>query len=815
MRTFRITVLFVVVLLLCGATMVVHGDSTPKDATNTVTGKLVLSPATGLNDNLADAANWEAANGAAIAVANGVMTVTPGSSEGIAIKLKDSVWQAVTQKLGNPGQFYVEMLIRPTGFTSGNKNLGIASHISADNTQWYYGGFNGNGRMQAGESTNLKGYQNSSDGTSFSKNGDLVYYKWRYEFNNGVVNFASNDLYMGKNGVLANYAPSKTGYSGTIGVYTCGASFTIASVRVGLPTEKQTKLILETTDAAMPRLWTKYLRLIDNTSVDSIRVDDLRSFTVTATTASGVADTWTAASSNPKVLTVAPVTGKSGETFTVKGTGVGTAAIIVTNGSDAGSQRTITYGVIKKLPFVDDPYTGIETKVYPNIGATAAYPDGELAIAFDSAPKIADLTGKIYINRYSDDVTVDTIDLSNATEAAFNADRGVGNLNIGTQMARIEGNTLFISPHFGKLEYGKRYYIAMPSEIIAGTLGGKPFTGFAPAKKTWNFTTQAAPAIAGPVITVDGSQNSKAHFRTIQKALSYVAGSSLPAAEIQIAPGTYRELLNFKKDCDLTLKGMGSAKYGSDVVIEYVNGNNMNGSTNGRAVTYFSSAKTVTLLNLTIQNPASQTQVGQAETVYFNHDSGRLIARNCSFKSEQDTLLTKGYNWFYQCHIQGSTDFIWGYAHVALFEECNIVTLRAGSIICHARSLKGDKGYVFLNSTLDSTVGDSLLARDMAGTESNYDNISFVNCTVKGNLNWDNGFEPSPRGEAGPLTGWKYYGLKDAAGNAYAGIKSAWDYELTANEYKAGFATRALILGQPTSDNGVWVASNAWTPVEP
>lgn len=815
MRTFRITALFVMILLLCNAAMVVHGDSIPNDATNTVMGKLVLSPATGLNDDFTDLANWEAVNGASIAVANGVMTVTPGSSEGIAVKLKDSVWQAVTQKLDNAGQFYVEMLIRPTGFTSGNKNLGIASHISTDNTQWYYAGFNGNGRMQAGESTNLKGFQNSNDGISLAKSGDLVYYKWRYEFNNGVVNFASNDLYMGKNDILANYAPSKSGYSGTIGVYTCGASFAIDSVRVGPLKEKQTKLILETTDAALPRLWAKYLRLLNNTSTDGIRVDNQRSFKVTATTASGADDTWTATSTDPKVLAVTPATGKNGEMLTVKGTGVGTATIIIANGSDAGSQRTITYGVIKKLPFVDDPYTGIDTKVYPNIGAVAAYTDGELAITFDSAPKIIDPTGKIYLNRYSDDATVDTIDLSNATEAAFNADRGVNNLNIGTQMARIEGNTLFISPHFGKLEYGKRYYVAIPSEIITGTFGGKTFTGFSPAKKTWNFTTQTAPTIAGPVITVDGSQNSKAHFRTVQKALSYVAGSSLTAAEIQIAPGTYRESLSFKKDSDLTLKGMGSAKYGSDVVIQYVNGNNMNGSTNGRSVTYFSSAKTVTLLNLTIQNPASQTQVGQAETVYFNHDTGRLIAKNCSFKSEQDTLLTKGYNWFYQCHIQGSTDFIWGYAHVALFEECNIVTLRVGSIICHARSLKGDKGYVFFNSTLDSTAGDSLLARDMAGTESNYDNISFVNCTVKGKLNWDNGFEPTPRGEAGPLTGWKYYGLKDAAGNAYAGVKSDWDYELTANEYKAGFATRALILGQPTSDNGAWVSTNAWTPVEP
>jgi hypothetical protein len=44
----------------------------------------------------------------------------------------------------------------------------------------------------------------------------------------------------------------------------------------------------------------------------------------------------------------------------------------------------------------------------------------------------------------------------------------------------------------------------------------------------------------------------------------------------------------------------------------------------------------------------------QAETIYFNADAGRLIARNADFISEQDTLQLKGYAWFYRSLVAGA-----------------------------------------------------------------------------------------------------------------------------------------------------------------
>ncbi|HYH02090.1 MAG TPA: pectinesterase family protein [Bacillota bacterium] len=797
-----------------------NNSGSVNDSSTTVS--LALAQSNVFSDDLANSDNWEFVNGSTVTVSNGIMKVTEPknktNSEGIAMKLKDPIWQNIVAKLGGSDSFYVEMLIKPTSLSNGssNKNFGIASHISIDNNQWYYAGINANGRMQAGSSTNLKGWQNTGDGVTFNTESDLIYYKFRYEYNKGVINFYYNDLYMGKNSTLANYAANPAGYTGSVGIYTSGSSFEVDSVRVGALTENQTKLILSTTDASLPRLWSNYIKLINNTSSSGIRVDDEVQFNVTAKNASGAPDTWTATSTNPNVL-AATASGVDGGTLTLKGMGIGKATVVISNGADKGSKRAITYSVAEKLNYIDDTYTGIITKVYPNIGALAAYADGELAITFDSAPSIVNSTGVMFIKKYSDDSVVDTIKLVNATESAFNTDRGVSSdLVIGDQMVRIEGNTLYITPHFGKLAYETKYYIAIPNGIISGVLGGKPFTGFSPSQKNWNFTTKAKPTTSGPTITVNGSQSSTADFRTVQMALKYVADNSINNAIIQIAPGTYRELLTFKKDQNITLMGTETGTYGDRIVIQYTNGNSWNGSTNGRPVVYIASTGTVNLVNLTLRNTGEKSVVNQAETIYFASDAGKLVAKNCSFKSQQDTILTKGYNWFYKCYIEGNTDFIWGYAKTALFEDCSLKVLTNGSnysVIFQARSPKLEgKGYVLLNCSIanENIAGGGYFARS-GGDTSVADNVSIINCKLTGSSivkNWytkdvDPGTPNPTPATASATAGWKQYGLTDGSGNAVA-VSNQNAYTLTTSEYNAGWANRTLIFG----------GSN-WTPVEP
>ena len=490
---------FLVIALLLSLVLTLPAAAAPSNPAGLVLGKGSL-----FNDDFANLNNWDFPNGASATVSKGVVSVIVSGGEGIAMKIKDAVWE----KMGKPTSYYVEMLIKPTSLPTGNKNIGIATNISSDNSKWYYAGFNSNGRMQAGTSDNLKGYQNSNDKLKFSKAEDLVYFKWRIENDNGVINFYCNDLYMGKSTgdgylgkALANYAPG-SGYTGSFGIYSCGASFEIAAVRVGKLNENQTKLVLETTDASFPLLWAKFLQRIDNVSATGIRVGEQAEFKVYAFNAKNEADRWTVKSSNPKVLAVSPANGASGSSFTVKAVGTGTATIEVQNVSNPNSRRTITYNVSEALGYVKDSYSGIDNKVLPAIGETAAYTDGELAVTFDGPPSIADDTGLIQIHNYATGEVVDAIRLKGDT--SFVPERNSA-MNYGSQRVRIEGNTLYIAPHSGVLAYQTKYFVSIPNGVIKGQLGGKPFTGFSPESKTWSFTTKAAPAVSGKTITENGN----------------------------------------------------------------------------------------------------------------------------------------------------------------------------------------------------------------------------------------------------------------------------------------------------------------------
>jgi pectin methylesterase-like acyl-CoA thioesterase len=198
----------------------------------------------------------------------------------------------------------------------------------------------------------------------------------------------------------------------------------------------------------------------------------------------------------------------------------------------------------------------------------------------------------------------------------------------------------------------------------------------------------------------------------------------------------------------------------------------------------------LTLANLTIKNTTLIGDGGQAETMYFN-SGGRLIAKQINLLSEQDTLLVKGYNWFYDSLIAGNVDFIWGGNNVSLFENCEIRSLgdsrgNGGSgYILQARTANiVDKGFVFLNSRLtrgegplDHTIpdGQTWLARS-GGSSSYYDNIAFINTRIDAHIR-PSAWEPSKA--ANPATalvtaGWRQYNIMDLAGTPVIFRRGFW-----------------------------------------
>jgi pectinesterase len=102
--------------------------------------------------------------------------------------------------------------------------------------------------------------------------------------------------------------------------------------------------------------------------------------------------------------------------------------------------------------------------------------------------------------------------------------------------------------------------------------------------------------------------------------------------------------------------------------------------------------------NITIKNTAGR--IGQAVALHVEGD--KFTATNCTILGNQDTLYvatTNSQQYYYNCTIEGTTDFIFGEATV-LFEYCTIKSLSNSFITAAATSSQQKYGFVFLQCNL-------------------------------------------------------------------------------------------------------------------
>jgi pectin methylesterase-like acyl-CoA thioesterase len=307
---------------------------------------------------------------------------------------------------------------------------------------------------------------------------------------------------------------------------------------------------------------------------------------------------------------------------------------------------------------------------------------------------------------------------------------------------------------------------------------------------------------------------------------------------VSIRNGRYPELLFVLGKDNLTLRGESR----DGVVIHATNNDGINpgsgssqgpgapGFTGGRALLMAEESDLLTLENLTLHNTTirAHTRSGQAETVYFNSDGGRLVARQARFLSEQDTIQVKGYAWFWRSLIEGNVDFIWGANRAALFEESELRTVgdsanpASGGYLVQARTvLPDDPGFVFLNSVLSSgpgptgqtvPVGASFLARS-PGTAATWDNVSFLHCRIGPHVapaGWAGAGvnrepAPNPR-QASATRGWREFGSLDLDGRALDLSARRDGHVLSAEQAQALFGSRKAIFARFNGGAG-------WEPV--
>ena len=286
------------------------------------------------------------------------------------------------------------------------------------------------------------------------------------------------------------------------------------------------------------------------------------------------------------------------------------------------------------------------------------------------------------------------------------------------------------------------------------------------------------------------AQDGSGDFKTIQEAINKVRDHAEMRVTITIKPGIYNEKVvipSFKRN--ITLKGLDKDK----TVISY---NDFSGKTfRGIDVTgdkKFSTYTSYTLLmqgndcsleNLTIENTAGR--VGQAVALHTEGD--RISVKNCSILGNQDTLyLAKGgtRNYFENCHINGTTDFIFG-AATAYFYNCTIESLTNSYVTAASTYQQDAYGFVFVDCKLtakDDTVNKVFLGRPWRP----YAKTVFINTEMGAHI-LPEGWNPWKGDKNFPdkekTVFYAEYGSKGTGGTAIS-KRASWSHQLKKSDLK-------------------------------
>jgi pectinesterase len=203
----------------------------------------------------------------------------------------------------------------------------------------------------------------------------------------------------------------------------------------------------------------------------------------------------------------------------------------------------------------------------------------------------------------------------------------------------------------------------------------------------------AAPLRAQYATQITVAADGSGDFTSIQAAIDDAKAFPDQRITIYIKSGVYREKV-IVPACNtrLTLRGEDAAT----TVITWDDHFEKIGR--GRNSTFYTSTLLVRgddfrAENLTIENTAGP--VGQAVALAVEAD--RCTFYRCRLRGHQDTLYTAGSNarqYFVRCHIEGTTDFIFGPATV-LFDSCTVHS-KSNSYVTAASTPPGKAfGYVF------------------------------------------------------------------------------------------------------------------------
>lgn len=238
-------------------------------------------------------------------------------------------------------------------------------------------------------------------------------------------------------------------------------------------------------------------------------------------------------------------------------------------------------------------------------------------------------------------------------------------------------------------------------------------------------------------------QDGTGDYKTVQEAFNAVPYNNKKPITIIVGEGIYKEklLLDSAKNF-VTL--IGANKFTTVLTYDDHTGkvSPKGDSINTRTSWSFKIlADNFTANNITFQNDAGFS-AGQAVAV--ESDGDKAMFTNCRFIGNQDVLFTnseKSRQYYQQCYIEGTTDFIFGPATV-WFEQCHIHSKKNSHVTAASTPAEKKWGYVFNDCVLtgDTSIHNASLGRPWRPHAA----VVYIHCFIGGHIrpegwsNWNN-----------------------------------------------------------------------------
>lgn len=238
-------------------------------------------------------------------------------------------------------------------------------------------------------------------------------------------------------------------------------------------------------------------------------------------------------------------------------------------------------------------------------------------------------------------------------------------------------------------------------------------------------------------LVVDKSGNGD--FTTVQAAIDAVRAFDPDYATlIVIKAGTYYEKIVIP-DWVRDLKIIGEDR--DKTVLTHNDHAHINNMGTFKTYTLQVRGSGITIENLTIENNAPA--VGQAVALHTEGD--RIVVKNCNILGNQDTVYTGGDRarlYFQGCHIEGTTDFVFGPA-TAWFEQCTILCKKNSYITAASTPRDVEFGYIFNRCRVTTT--EEVTSVYLGRPWRPHAMTLFMNCELPREINplgWDNWRNP-------------------------------------------------------------------------